>query len=360
MTRIITLFLVFGLPFVVYPLSPSFFETPKILAGQFLIEILLIVSLFKLKLNELKQFRLTTFHILLISIFFFSILNFFTYPTPEAFFGNQFRRQGMFLLWHLLAFAFLTSLLPMKEEIHIKNLSFPQLSLILVTISSFLFGTSPDGRAVGPFGEPNSLGIYAAFLWPLTGKYVFAIPAFVVILLSGSRSALIALGVQLLFLLLTTKLHFKPIKATAACLLIIVFCLFLPFLETQAEYQNRPLIWKTAFSAALQKPIIGWGFGNTGLALERSAYTLENSLRFEYVDSTHNLLLEWFLEGGIVGMILLILLITLTLKALLQSNKNSYITSFLSLLTGLMFNPVSVALLLPFWWIIGQSANKKV
>jgi O-antigen ligase len=363
MVQKLILLLIFALPFFIGPIGINFFETPKIYGALLLIELLTIISLFTLNLKQ--KFMLSKLDYLLISLFTFVTLQFIFYPNTFAFFGNEFRKQGVFLLWHLIIFAYIVSKVPVFN----KRLQFvaSRISLLALLASTFFFGTSVDERAVGVLGEPNSLGIYAAFLWPLTGNLWFAIPAFLVMLLSGSRSAFIAFGIQGLFLLLTKKFHLPIRLSIIPCLLLIVFCLLLPFLETTAEYQNRPLIWKTAFTAGMQKPITGWGFGNTETGIKWAAEKLENPLRFEYVDQSHNILLDWFVQGGIMGAFFFIAItgitlfnITSTQLAQIQNPNVKIQMAFLALLTGLLFNPVSVAILIPFWWIIGVSGQKEV
>jgi hypothetical protein len=398
MAQLIILLLIFVLPFIVGTLGLSFFETPKIYVAQFLIEILLLITLFKSDFT--KKFALSPITILLFSIFFFSILQMLFYPSPFAFFGNEFRKQGAFLLWHLLVFAFIVSLskpVLFKPPYNLVQKYLPHCVLLLLFISTFLFGTSPDERAVGVFGEPNSLGVYAAFLWPLTGSLLFAPISFAIILLSGSRSAFIAFGIQIAFIFLTKKLHLSTLKSSLICILLIVCSLSLILLETSAEYQNRPLIWNTAYHAGMEYPAFGRGFGDIETGLKLAAQELENPLRFEYVDSSHNMLLDWWVQGGIVGVILIIVLVGLTLKNLTSQYEAAVsdsrtlgklrnqdirqfenrsvrslvywlsdvsdisgaqsILSFLSLLTGLLFNPVSVAILVPFWWLVGRSQS---
>ncbi len=350
MQEIVILLLLFALPFIVGPFGTSFFETPKIYAGQFLIELLILYSIFKL---DWKKINLTYFDYLLLGIFALTLIHFTTQPFSNLmFYGNQFRHQGVFLLWHFIVLAFLVS------KIFTPNVALAKwgrISLISLLLSSFFLGTSLDGRAVGVFGEPNSLGAYATFVWPLTGSIWFAPIALVVILLSGSRAAFIAFCIQCAFLLFTKKLHLPTRIATVLCSLFIVLSLLLPFLDQEADYQNRALIWQTAFTAGTKYPILGWGFGNTEIALKETALQMENNLRYEYVDSSHNLLLDWWVQGGIVGVTLIISVIGITLKNFGRQS----ISSFLGVLTCLLFNPVSSAILVPFWILLGLANTSK-
>ena len=74
------------------------FETPKVIAGELLIEILLVLTFlkgrFKLSLNPFSGAVALLFLLTLIDLIFLR--------TITTFFGNPFRLQGVFLLWHLL------------------------------------------------------------------------------------------------------------------------------------------------------------------------------------------------------------------------------------------------------------------
>lgn len=352
MPSFLILILLFGLPFVIGPIGISFFETPKIYATIFLIEIVTLVSIWKMDIKQ--KFVFSKFDYTLFSLFAFVIFLYLFSPTPLSFYGNEFRKQGVFLLLHLVVFSFIASRLPQIKEKLFRICS--RISLLTLFISTFLFGTTLDERAVGIFGEPNSLGLYATFAWPFTGSYFFALPAIGIILMSGSRSAFVAFLIQIMFLFLTKRFRVSQWVAALCSSFVLFLSLLLPFFEQTAEYQNRPLIWKTAFTGAIEKSFVGWGYGNTELALAEGARKLENPLRFVYIDSSHNLFLDWFIQGGIVGLTLLIVVIGFTFKNLIFGKQNNpFLVSYLALFVGLLFNPVSVAILIPFWWIVGVS-----
>lgn len=139
---------------------------------------------------------------------------------------------------------------------------------------------------------------------------------------------------------------------------LLALSLFLPFTKQGLTYENRAEIWKTAWASGWEKPFFGWGFGNISLALENTSFfKLSNNLRYQFVDSTHNLLLHWWVQEGIIGVILILGVLSYSFVRLLQRKQIIELTILVGLLAILSFNPVSIVTLLQFWWIIGQSLS---
>ena len=104
MDQAIILALLFFLPYVVLPIGITPFETPKVFIAELLIAALVIAkttsSPFKILLRK------NIFSFLFLFLLLFSLFHYILQPTGIAFFGNQFRMQGVFLLWFLIIFAY--------------------------------------------------------------------------------------------------------------------------------------------------------------------------------------------------------------------------------------------------------------
>lgn len=145
------------------------------------------------------------------------------------------------------------------------------------------------------------------------------------------------------------------------CLGLVGLSLLLPFFENNdGLYQNRLAVWQTAFYAGLQSPIVGWGFGNIESAIHNAALMLNNPVRVEFVNSSHNFMLDFFVQGGVVGLLILCTILFLSTKNLILRSKKMELAILLGLITAMSFNPASVVILLGFWWVVGQgfSTNK--
>ena len=361
MIKYLTFFLLFGLPFIVLPFGASPFEIPKVFLAEITIILLTLIWIFQ-KNHTWKSFSLKEWWpfavLILLGLTHLIFLN-----TPTTFFGNTFRLQGVFLLWNLLIFAYLA--LPVKTN----KIPFylPLLALVGLVGSSFLVSGNEVSRGVGTLGEPNSLAAAGIFLWSflffsqskLIWRLIGPILALALVFASGSRSGLVALGLQIFFLFLIKFIKLSHLKSliTTLCLLILSWSLSL--IEGGGWFENRAEIWQTAALSGLESPLLGHGLGNIEQSLKETSQLLNNNIRYQYVDSAHNFLLDYWVQGGIVGIAVIIWLLGQTFKKFSSQRKNLEAASLIGLLTMMSFNPMSVVILIYFWWLIGQGLVKK-
>ena len=356
-------FLLFFLPLLVLPLSNFIFESSKVILAEILIELLLIFTLFRYPLSKLKASLIRFWPLL--GLLLLTTADLILYPSPTSFFGNSFRLQGIFLLWHLMFFSFLSVNIGLDQKL---KLIYP-VSLVALFLGTLILGGNDAQRAIGTLGEPNALAACVIFIWPFAFlippsskkvyKLLIILISLAIILLSGSRSGLLAILIQLVFIALT---KFKPQslgKFTLVALILIAASLILPVKEGGGWYENRSEVWTTATSAGLQSPILGWGFGNLEYALKQASSLLGNNIRYQYVDSSHNFLLDYWVQGGVLGASLILIIITLSLKGLIKKRNRLLISAFVGVLTVMSFNPVSVVTLLAFWFLIGQGLSSE-
>lgn len=366
MAQAITVALLFLLPYVVFPVGVTPFETPKVFIAELLIAVLVIACVITIPLKQLV--RKNIFTLLFILLFLFSLFHLIFQPTNISFFGNQFRMQGVFLLWLLLALAFVST------EARLKKMPVWTIMLLLTVhlFAAIFITTTADGRAVGTLGEPNALAAVAIFLWPFLWQsqkesrlsailqIVSMLLAVCIIYISGSRSAMIAFVIQNIFLLLGFSRFLSLGKTVIVALLLFSITFFLPaVIERQTVYENRSEIWHTALLAGYEHPFVGWGFGNTEIALQEYNQKLYNRLRGYYVDSSHNIFLDWWIQGGFIGLSFLVVLIYAALRNFVKQKNIVNLCLLIGLLTVMSFNPVSIVTLVQFWWLIGQAAINK-
>lgn len=365
MATIILAFLLFFLPFVVIPFGISPFEFPKVIAAEIGIEILLVIKLFQKNIH-INQFNKRQM-LLILPLIILTLIDLVFFPSPTAFFGNPFRLQGIFLLWHLLAFSILSNVIPdLIGDLDSRlPITIYILSLVLLLITAISFGGNENGRAIGTLGEPNALAATAAFFLPfLFGqknliKILGFIFALIIIFLSGSRSGLIAIGVESVFLLLKEIVKLSVAKSFILAFILFILSLSLPLIENGGWFENRSVIWQTAFVAGLKSPVLGWGFGNIETALHQTSVEMKNLVQHQFIDSAHNIFLDFWVQGGVVGLISLLLIIFFSIKNLIAKSKLLELTIFLGLITVMSFNPVSVVTLVAFWWVVGQGFREQ-
>lgn len=359
----IVFFLLFVVPFIILPFGITQFENPKVILAQFVILLLLLVQLFT---NSLRLRLQPIYVFLYVSIFLLTIIDLLFLKTNSAFFGNLFRMQGTFLLWFLLLFSLLSS------KISLNTIS-PIVYVVILGIEAILLFFLPineSGRYVGTLGEPNALAAFAIFVWPF---FFFSVKKFgkkeiiygiatsisvgIILFLSSSKSALIALIVQILFVILQKK-NVSAKKAFIVCIVVYMVSYLLPFFQ-QTPYENRVQIWQSAIIAGTKNPLFGWGIGNMEIALHQSSQLLGLPVVDYYVDSTHNIFLDWWVAGGIVGLEIFVGFIILSFTSFLKTKQFRNSTLLLGMLTVLSFNPASIVGLLGLWWLIGQGADIK-
>lgn len=349
-------FLLFFLPLVFLPFGASPFEIPKVFIAEVGIEIAVFFYILR---NGLSLDGFDKKHLFLtLMLFILSLVHLIFYKTQVSFFGNIFRLQGIFLLWHLLLFSLLSAKTNFQRIPKILYI----LPSILIFISVFVFPVNPSGRFVATLGEPNALAATSVFFFPFLyflstkkkfPKILSLFWVFAIVLLSGSRSGLVALGIQLFFILSLEKLKLPIKRGLFICFSLIFLSLLLPFIEKGGILEKRVEIWETAFYAGFSSAFWGSGFGNVEKILQESSKKLGNNLQFQYVDSSHNIILDFWIQGGVLAVLLLSSLIYHSIKNLLLKNKKLELTAFLGVFTVMLFNPQSVVTLLAVWWIIG-------
>jgi O-antigen ligase len=365
---LVTIFLLFVLPLVVFPFFSFAFEPPKVLLAQIGIEVLVLLSLFLGKGINFKKLN-PKLVVLCLVLFLLSLVHLPTFPEQSNLFGNIFRLQGVVLLWHLLLFAVLSS------QVNISKISRNTflISFLGILLSALLMGENRAERAVGTLGEPNALAATAVILLPfiifsfknIWVRVASVVLTLVVILLARSTSGLLAFALETIFIQLSVFRSLPLYKTYLLFLIVIGLALALPFvnLEKQLEvlpasspfqFESRSEIWETAFISGFESPLIGKGFGGVQQALHETSEKLNNNTQYQVVDSSHNFLLDYWVQGGLVGLISVALLIVLSIKGLLAVSKRLELALFLAVITAMLFNPVSVVTLLFFWWLVGQ------
>lgn len=144
----------------------------------------------------------------------------------------------------------------------------------------------------------------------------------------------------------------------SALTIIYLSAFTLPFLPRQSTsyfFEDRAQIWQVSLQAGFSSPFLGSGFGATENLIKNEAQKVSSILRFQPVDDAHNLFLNWWLSLGLLGVFMIIWIIIRTALNLYFQKSFILLASLLGLLTVQLFNPVSVANLIPFWWILGIS-----
>lgn len=372
MSRYILIFLLFLLQFFYFPIGKSFFEGSKVYLAEVLIVVLLALQLLSKGGFSLKYYKKPV-------MWSFALLTGLTvshlifHQSATVLFGNEFRLQGTFLLWMLMIFALVSAKIDIEDKI--KPLFISAILFVQLVCTVLFIGVGAD-RPVGTIGEPNALAANVLFLWPFlvfpwpkkTSERSFSILgilcALIILFVSGSRSGIIGLGVQvsfigLYFLLVRFNTKKKKAIATAAIISVILFIttLITPFIGPGTEYEDRGEIWKAAVHAGLAYPVAGVGFGNAAEAYHKANLELNNVLQGYHVDSAHNIFLDWFVQAGVLGLGILLFLLAQTILTSIRLQQKRNLVLLLGVVTALSFNPASVVSFIALWWLIGKGTK---
>lgn len=360
----VILLLLFLTPLLVIPIGISAFETPKIIMVELGITVMFIVKILSgsLLIKSINK----KYVICLLSLFVLTLIDLLFLRTEISFLGNPFRSQGILMLWFMLIFSLLSSRIVIRKTYWWLAIG----TLIGLVTSSVILGTSQNNRWIGTLGEPNSLAGAILFLWPLV--VLLEIPkltkillttiilgsSIVTIIFADSRSGLIGIFIQLFFLASVFIFKLSIRKSIVISLILLTMTIFFPFLEGGKMFEDRTEIWKTALISGLSSPIFGGGFGNIEVSLKNTSIKLNNNIQYQYIDSSHNFILDWWVQGGITGLILLVLILYFSIKSFACHSSVVKLTSLLGIISLLSFNPVSIVIILYFWWIIGQGIGE--
>lgn len=237
------------------------------------------------------------------------------------------------------------------------------LSMITAPVAfyqQYVLKVSISERAYATFGNANFYASYLLLIIPsaialalkLQKKAtkalltVIALINIYCLLLTNSRSSIVALIIGCLIFALLAK-NYRLLLLTFATALVLILSIYIhPELIPRygiisSEFEERLSIWSLGWYAVTQHPLIG-----TGLTSFYTQYVMNYPGR--YAPHAHNLYLNIWIEGGLVGLSLLLWNIKKvyhTAYDKLSQNKNILVIGVLSgltaaLLQSFMDNPL--------------------
>lgn len=339
--------LVFILPFVVTPSTIYPFVFGKTLFFQSVTEILLALFIILLLLTPEYRPRWDLFTGLVLSYFGIMILaSIVGVDFYRSLWGTEERGLGLFTQVHFAAFFVMLKSLFKEERDRHRLLSSVIISGILLSAVALLrlkgiliFGVDLGFRLSSTLANPiffaSVLLIYFVFAVYLAVKkegivarvfYVLSAIGFLLMLiLTQTRGAVLALGVGAIFFIISSALtsSSKIARSILAVLLtlftasIIIFWFnresqfvqHIPILNrfsslTDTTAGTRVMAWEVALKAWKEHPLLGWGPENFHIAFNK--YYNPRLLEFSYYetwwDRPHNMVLEVLLHTGLIGL----------------------------------------------------------
>lgn len=264
----------------------------------------------------------------------------------KSFWSNYERMEGFVLLAHLgLYYIVLSSFLKTKK---IWN-SFLNTNIVASLIMVFYSFIQLSGalkinqgeRVDGTFGNASYLAMYIVFSIFLSlymffaeakGKWqkwfygIAAILQGVVLYYTATRGAILGLigGLVLFgFILLWNERENKRVRKFAYGIFVALFAIFLVFVSikntdyakthpvlsrfitlspSEIKTQGRYYVWPMAVEGFKERPLLGWGQENFNFVFNKY-YDPNLFGQEEWFDRTHNLILDWLIAGGILGLL---------------------------------------------------------
>ena len=393
----IGIFIIAFIPFINFPSTFYPFIFSKGFLFQVIIEIL-FVFYFILILYK-PEYR-PRFNKLTITVFvFLGILllsAIFGKDVIRSFWGAQERMGGVFFMFHLgMFFLILQSIFKTKKD-WIWFFRFNIISLFLIQLGAlfakyeFVQKILFTSSQYSTLGNQNFLGAYLVFfvflipmLWILDNKskqpklglwtwrifYLLVYILNIIVLFRTTNRGAILGALLGLFLFFIFFIIFYPSKKTKSYKIVlagsVLFIIFLSlftfwvlqpkhapsFLAKQTFYikmrsmlsgaspTSRVISWKMGFDAWKERPLLGWGPENFGLAFEKKfdpAYLDIVNYKYSHqmFDKAHNIFIETLTTNGIIGLFAYLMIFVICFIKLLQKRKENAV--FVFLLTSLL------------------------
>ncbi|HRY31036.1 MAG TPA: O-antigen ligase family protein [Candidatus Paceibacterota bacterium] len=332
----------------------------------------LILAVLNKEYRPKKSLILYGLIVFLVSIF---VSNYFGANQTASFWSNFERMEGYVTLAHLFC-LFLVAGSVLKGERQwawIFNISiFASFVLALLALKQLL-GSDEISRVDLTLGNPIYLAVYMLFhiflslfyLSRINYKrwfyYLYWAVIFVntfILFKTGTRGAVLGLvgGLSLTALVVIfTHWGNKKIRSFAiGGLLVIVaatasfwFAKDTSFVRnnyalnriasislSEGTAQARLINWQIAWSGFKERPILGWGQNNYDLAFDKY-YLPEMHGNEAWFDRTHNIVLDWLIAGGVLGLVFY-LFILLSLVYLIWNKTSTFSRLDKSILSGLL------------------------
>lgn len=387
---------IFALPFIVFIVSTSLyfpFITGKNFTFRIIVEIIagawLALAIMNPEYRPRRSWLLGAFAIFVGIIALADALG--VYPF-KSFWSNYERMDGLVTLVHLLLYFIVATTVLSKEKLWQRLF---QTSLVasffvgchallqLFGVVSLNPGFSSTARLDATFGNPIYLAAYMLFhafiaalllaqyarengglrnksiVYAYGGAVAFCT---LILFLTGTRGTMLGLagGVLLAaFLFILKGREVLPRVRSIAIAVIAIVLLFAgtiyvvrdqawvreaPILSrlatisiTERTAQARIMNWGTAWQGVKERPLLGWGQENFAVVFNKY-YNPKMYAEEQWFDRVHNVIFDWLIAGGFLGLFAYLSLFAISLYYLWRTkNGASSFTIFeQSILTGLL------------------------
>ena len=183
------------------------------------------------------------------------------------------------------------------------------------------------------------------------------------ILVTGSRGAMVAVAVMIVFYIYTrqvSRLMTIPLVASFVALLFLMPAAFFTRMASTADSggAGRTVVWQGGLVAFERYPLIGAGLNNFPLAYRENVGSAP-LYHGSYVSGAHNTYLEIAVELGLVGLILLVTAAVAQLRAASRMRKNvskktgSFLVAYEAGCYGILMAALFLGVIWEKWFWLG-------
>lgn len=372
---------IFIVPFISFFVSKTMlfpFITGKGFAFRILIEIVFgiwVILALKDPVYRPKMTKISWSLIVFMGVMF--LANIFGENPYKSFWSNYERMEGFVAIAHLVMYYFVVSSTLNTERLWNyfwnTNLigSFIMSIYGLLQITGKLTINQGGVRVDGTLGNATYLAIYLVFnifigLWFLYKNYknylfrccylISVALNLIVLYFTATRGAILGLilgiGVFSVSTILYNKdnLVLKKVAKYSLLVLVVLLVLFMSLRNTsfiknspvlsrfssisvsEIKNQGRWFVWPMAIEGFKERPILGWGQENFNYVFNKN-YDPRMYNQEQWFDRTHNVVLDWLIAGGLLGLLSYLSIFFFSIYYLIK--KTTLNTTEKSLLLGL-------------------------
>lgn len=184
--------------------------------------------------------------------------------------------MGIYMLFHMAIAGYLA----LQTNSRAQQIGYGLLALLFALI---MVQTGTRGTVLGfAIGAMVMVGYVAAFGWryPQTRKVAV-----------GGCMALVLLGAGFYALRDSAPVQNNPTAARIANI------------NLEKDLEIRQIVWGMAWEGIKERPVMGWGIGNYNYIFNQN-YDPRMYAQEQWFDRVHNLVLDWLIYGGIIGLAL--------------------------------------------------------
>jgi len=182
--------------------------------------------------------------------------------------------MGIYMLFHLGILGYLA----LQTRVRAWHVAYALLAIVFTFV---LIQTGTRGTVIGlAVGSAVSIGYVALFGFRYPQVRKFAI---------GGCIAMVALAGTFVALRDTAPVQNNPTLARIANI------------DLQKDLEIRRIVWGMAIEGIKERPVLGWGIGNYNYIFNQN-YDPRMYAQEQWFDRVHNLVLDWLIYGGVIGL----------------------------------------------------------